>query len=122
MLTQLLARITSAYYVGVRERDFLPDALVFIDRASDELVRPDESQRLIRAFAAGELPDPDGSGRKAGSDHVNRLTALAAAYDMYQAELRRRNAVDYGAMVARLVELWRADAAAPARLPGARTG
>ncbi|MGE5560471.1 MAG: ATP-dependent helicase, partial [Chloroflexota bacterium] len=107
LLMPILGRISARYYAGIREREFLSDALTFIDRASDELVRPDEGLRLLKAFSAGELTDPSGSGRPAPADHIDRLADLVEAYRLYQEELQRRNALDYGAMVARLVERWR---------------
>lgn len=115
LLAPLLGRIAPSYYVGARAREYLGDALTFIDRASDELVSPEDCRRLIDAFAAGALTDPDGSGGTISPERLGRLRDLAAAYELYVVELRQRDALDYGAMIARLVRLWQADGAALAR-------
>lgn len=115
LLAPLLNSIDPDYYVGARAREFLGDALTFIDRASDELVSPEDCRRLIDAFARGALTDPDGSGGAISPERLGRLRDLTAAYELYLAELRRRRALDYGAMIARLVRLWRADKEALAR-------
>lgn len=115
LLAPLLSRLAPRYYVGACAREYLGDALTFIDRASDELVSPEDCHRAIDAFAAGALTDPDGSGGRIAPERLARLRDLAAAYELYVAELRRRDALDYGAMIARLVRLWQKDGKALAR-------
>lgn len=118
LLAPLLAQVAVRYYAGIRAREYLSDALVFIDRANDELVSPEGCRQFVAALRSGELGDPDGSGRPPAKERVDCLADLTAAYQLYHAELRRRGALDYGAMVARLVERWRADAAALTRARG----
>jgi DNA helicase II / ATP-dependent DNA helicase PcrA len=88
------------YYGGTRRPLLVPEALTFIGQAKDYLLAPDDVERY--AATAGDA----------------RLTDLARAYGLYQAELARQEAAEFSDFISRAVRLLEADPFAAARWRG----
>jgi DNA helicase II / ATP-dependent DNA helicase PcrA len=101
LLEELLPDLGLEHYLDLAEPMLkLRSILALIARAKDELVAPARYEELARAMIASR----DESERAEGA----RAFEVAHAYDVYERTLRSRELVDFGDLIARPVELFRA--------------
>lgn len=76
----------------------LVPVLRVISRCKDELISPDEYEAAAKASAAEARTDED-------QEHADRALEIAAIYRIYEQELERADAVDFGDLVRLAIEL-----------------